>query len=219
MSSHGAPALLTPAELKALRPVTPRAGGYVTLWGRQVPAGPLSVEVYKRFIVARFEAPRAFFSLGAQVAIAHQGIEEAEAEGRVPDPALMQVVDGKGYTDAQATDGGAANMAFIAAGIGAPGDEEIERQLLDASDDELEKALTDIEFWTWGDDPARFLGRVGEGLAGRALTAMQRAKATTAPETTPASSSRTTSTTRTGSKATTNRKGRRQTKARTRTRT
>lgn len=215
MSRH-APRLLTPAELKALRPVAPTAGGTVTLWGREVPYQPLSVAIYDRFILARFEAPNAFFTMGEQVEAAKAAVEEMEARGLTPDPELLRIIDGAAYTKAQATDGGAANMAFIAAGIGAPGDAEIERQLLDATDEELELALSRIEEATWGDNPARFFGEVGRKRAGRILEILQRARAKGSPTPEP-SSSRTTSTTTAGTGTTTaSRKTRRASQAKSR---
>lgn len=211
--AKGMPRLLSPAELKALRPVAPSAGGTVTLWGKPVPYQPLSVAIYDRFILSRFEAPNAFFTMGEQVEAARAAVEEIEAKGGTPDPELLRIIDGAAYTKAQATDGGAANMAFIACGIGAPGDTDIERQLLDAADEELEAALTAIEEATWGDNPSRFFAEVGRKRAGRIMLILQKARATESP--TPGQSPSKATSTRTAGRVTTttNRKTRRASQA------
>ncbi|GJD97480.1 hypothetical protein [Methylobacterium iners] len=169
--------LLTKDQFRAIAGVSPAAGGTVTLFGKQVPWFPLSVGHYCQYVLGRFECAKSFYVLGAQIAVAKEGIDQVEAEGREPTvddvKALDALVDRKGYLDAQASDAAAANMAFIACGIGFPGDEEVEAWLLGGDDEELMTALAIIEEGTWGADPEDFFARVGRKIRGRTLTVMQ----------------------------------------------
>ena len=176
--------LLSRSEILRVLAVTPTAkGGFVTLHGQQVPWLPPSVAQFTQH-VGRFKAVQAFYSFGAEIGVASQAAEAGTESPVEPD------VDA--YMAAQMEDGILADAAHIAIAIGAPGDAEIEGWLLGVPEAEFETALATIQYGTWQDDPADFLGRVGKAMGGRLMRVMQ-AAARKAASPTP-SSSQTTST-------------------------
>ncbi|UYW24812.1 hypothetical protein OKC48_16185 [Methylorubrum extorquens] len=117
--------------------------------------------------------------------------ERAEVKARAE---RIQEEAHAGYLRSQVLDAARANAAFVACGLGHPGDAEVEAWLLDASDDELHAAVEAIEYATWGDDPEGFFARLARTTAGRMLSSIVKARAKKEAETAAASASTTTST-------------------------
>lgn len=191
--------LLSVDELgDALRVAVPRATtGTIRLRGRDLPYVPPSVGQYLRFTVARFDAPKAFYVMMAQVEAAELAIQQAVDKGIEPSPEDLRTVHEsmragtRDYLSANATDQLEADCSVIATALGHPGNVKVEEWLAEIDDEELEPALAKVERDMHGKDPLRFFGVVARKVRGR--TEYQVMKALAAKEAS-ASSSRTTST-------------------------
>lgn len=169
--------LLSAAELNDLIAITRDNVGTLTLGGKPVPFEAPSVGHYLKYVVARFEAPRAFFVMTAQVEAARRAIDDAIEKGVEPTAEDLNLVDTEGYMTANARDQADADAALVAVAVGAAGNEKFETWLLGLEDEEFEVALKTVEKAMWGEDPARFFGVVARKLAGRTLQTLTTAAA------------------------------------------
>lgn len=191
--------LLTVDELgDALRVAVPRATtGTIRLRGRDLPYVPPSVGQYLRYTVARFDAPKAFYVMMAQVEAAQIAVDQAIKDGVEPSAEDLRVVHEsmragtRDYLSANATDQLEADCSVIATALGHPGNVKVEEWLSEIDDDELEPALAKVERDMHGKDPLRFFGVVARKVRGRTEYQVMQAMAAKAAS---ASSSKTTST-------------------------
>lgn len=174
---------LTAAELHQL--ISGASNGF-----EEVDAGHVKVMVrgvtvreYLIQVVRRFPSVRALFTMGAS---AEAEFALAVAKARRDADELGEPFDLDSFTreyvpsasqadfvDAQIGSGPEANAAFIACGLGHPGDEAVEKLILQMPDELHDAILSGIERLTYGGDPKRFFGRVGEELAGTMGRAMR----------------------------------------------
>lgn len=196
MSSAVSDRKLTNAELDDLLAIVRTPGPErLMIRGTPVPFVPPTPGQYLKYVVARFQAPRAFYVMTAQMEAARKAIETAEQEGREPSPDDLMIVDTESYMVANATDQADADAAVLAIALERPGDEKTEASLLALDDEEFEANLRKVEKSMWGEDPARFFGVVARKLAGRTLQTLTAArtasKATTEKSSKPSTTSRT----------------------------
>lgn len=167
--------LLTSTQLDDLLAIAQPSGATVTLNGHEIPFEPVSVGRYLKYVVGRFEAPRAYFVMSAQVEAARVAIDKAIEEGRAPSPEDLALIDMETYLDKNATDQAAADAAFIACAIGHPGDVRKEEALLGLHHREFEIAYRKIAAASYGKDTPGFFGAVATSIAGRTMAALQQA--------------------------------------------
>lgn len=174
---------LTTAELHQL--ISAASNGY-----EEIEAGTTKVKVrgvtvreYLIQVVRRFPSVRALFTMGASaeaefaLAVANAR-RDADSFGAPFDleaftREYVPTADHADFVEAQIGSGPEANAAFIACGLGHPGDAAVESLVLAMPDAIHDAVRSGVERLTYGGDPKRFFARVGEELAGTMGRAMR----------------------------------------------